>query len=41
MIEKLSARRPALEIRVKVLKDIATEIGVTLQLEQDSIAREK
>ncbi|XP_028805862.1 uncharacterized protein LOC114760736 [Neltuma alba] len=36
MIQKLSARRPALEIRLKVLKDIAAEIGVTLQLDQDS-----
>ncbi|KAF7819987.1 IST1-like protein [Senna tora] len=36
MIEKLSARRPALEIRMKVLKDTAREIGVTLELEQDS-----
>ncbi|KAI9085611.1 hypothetical protein K1719_032454 [Acacia pycnantha] len=35
MIQKLSARQPAMEIRLKVLKDIAAEIGVTLQLEQD------
>ncbi|XP_054807060.1 uncharacterized protein LOC129309485 [Prosopis cineraria] len=36
MILKLSATRPAMEIRLKVLKDIAAEIGVTLQLEQHS-----
>ncbi|XP_061348667.1 uncharacterized protein LOC133294033 [Gastrolobium bilobum] len=37
MIQKLSPRRPAMEIRMKALKHIATEVGVTLHLEQDPI----
>ncbi|KAI4346832.1 hypothetical protein L6164_007695 [Bauhinia variegata] len=36
MIQKLAARPAALEIRLKVLKNIADEIGVTLHLEQES-----
>ena len=36
MIQKLSNRRPAMEIKLKVLKDIAAEIGVTLQLKNES-----
>ncbi|XP_023912809.1 uncharacterized protein LOC112024403 [Quercus suber] len=36
MIQKLSARQPSLEIRLKMLKEIASEIGVTLQLEEDA-----
>ena len=36
MIQKLSARCPDTEIRLKVLEDIATEIGVILHLELGS-----
>jgi len=36
MIQKLSARQPSLEIRLKMLKEIASEIGVTLHLEEDA-----
>ncbi|XP_059452860.1 uncharacterized protein LOC132183439 [Corylus avellana] len=43
MIQKFSARQPSLEIRLKVLKGIASEIGVALYLEEDApvIAEEK
>ncbi|KAL4652144.1 hypothetical protein ACB092_01G211700, partial [Castanea dentata] len=33
---KLSARQPSLEVRLKMLKEIASEIGVTLHLEEDA-----
>lgn len=36
MIQKFSARQPSLEIRLKVLKGIASEIGVALYLEEDA-----
>ncbi|XP_062150727.1 uncharacterized protein LOC133859354 [Alnus glutinosa] len=36
IVQKLSARQPHLEIRLKVLKGIASEIGVTLYLEEDA-----
>jgi hypothetical protein len=36
MIQKLSTRQPSLEIRLKMLKEIASEIGVTLHLEEDA-----
>lgn len=38
MIQKLSARQPSLEIRLEVLKGLASEIGVTLSpyLEEDA-----
>ncbi|XP_075651593.1 uncharacterized protein LOC142622064 [Castanea sativa] len=36
MIQKLSARQPSLEVRLKMLKEIASEIGVTLHLEEDA-----
>ncbi|KAK7340977.1 hypothetical protein VNO77_21696 [Canavalia gladiata] len=35
MIQKLSRRHPGLEIKMRALKQIASEIGVTLSLEQD------
>ncbi|KAJ0043688.1 hypothetical protein Pint_18788 [Pistacia integerrima] len=35
IVQKLSARRPSLESRLKVLKEISAEIGVTLHLEED------
>ncbi|KAK7272904.1 hypothetical protein RIF29_13946 [Crotalaria pallida] len=35
MIQKLSPKRPAMEIKMKALKKIAAEIGVTLHFEQD------
>lgn len=34
MIQKLSVRQQSLETRLKVLKEIASEIGVTLHLEE-------
>lgn len=37
MIQKLSPRRPTMEIKMKALKQIASEIGVTLLLGQDPI----
>ncbi|TKY64777.1 IST protein [Spatholobus suberectus] len=37
MIQKLSQRCPTTEIKMKALKQIASEIGVTLRLEQDPI----
>ncbi|KAL5167710.1 IST1-like protein [Glycine soja] len=37
MIQKLSPRRPNMEIKMKALKQIASEIGVNLRLEQDPI----
>ncbi|KAJ0038600.1 hypothetical protein Pint_23292 [Pistacia integerrima] len=36
MIQKLSTRQPELENRMKVLKEIATENGIVLQLEEAS-----
>ncbi|CAJ1844744.1 unnamed protein product [Sphenostylis stenocarpa] len=35
MIQKLSPRRPTVEIKMKALRQIASEIGVNLRLEQD------
>ncbi|GAB4828887.1 hypothetical protein Ancab_018547 [Ancistrocladus abbreviatus] len=41
MIQKLSTRHPTLETRMKVLKEIASENGIILKLEEaDSIAAE-
>lgn len=41
MIRKLSARQPELDNRMKVLKEIATENGIVLQLEEVStVSRE-
>ncbi|ESW11140.1 hypothetical protein PHAVU_008G005200 [Phaseolus vulgaris] len=37
MIQKLSPKHPTMEIKMKVLKQIAAEIGVTLRLEQDKL----
>ncbi|XP_057757208.1 uncharacterized protein LOC130976375 [Arachis stenosperma] len=37
MIEKLSTRGPNMEIRMKALRQIAAEIGVTLHFEQEPI----
>lgn len=34
MIQKLSARMPSLEIRLRVLKEIASEENIVLQLEE-------
>lgn len=34
MMQKLSTRMPVLEIRVKVLKEIAAENSIVLQLEE-------
>ncbi|XP_058108009.1 uncharacterized protein LOC131251345 [Magnolia sinica] len=36
MIQKMSTRQPSLEIRLKVLKEIAAENGITLNLEEPS-----
>lgn len=36
MIQKLSTRMPSLESRMKALKDIASENGIVLQLEEAS-----
>lgn len=36
MIQKLSTRMPSLESRMKVLKEIAYENGIALQLEEAS-----
>lgn len=36
MVQKFSMRRPSLETRLKVLKLIASECGVTLDLEEDA-----
>lgn len=33
----MSTRMPSLEIRMKVLKDIASENGIVLQLEETSV----
>lgn len=33
MVQKLSTRQPNLESRMKMLKEIASEIGVVLQIE--------
>jgi len=35
MIQKLSTRQPSLEARMKVLKEIANENGITLKLEEE------
>jgi len=40
MIQKLSTRMPSLESRMKVLKDIASENGIVLQLEETSVSVE-
>ncbi|KAK7374927.1 hypothetical protein VNO80_08370 [Phaseolus coccineus] len=37
MIQKLSPKRPTMEIKMKALRQIASEIGVTLRLEQDKL----
>ncbi|XP_020224790.1 uncharacterized protein LOC109806714 [Cajanus cajan] len=37
MIQKLSPKRPTMEIKMKALKQIASEVGVTLSSEQDII----
>ncbi|QCE12955.1 uncharacterized protein LOC114184194 [Vigna unguiculata] len=37
MIQKLSPKRPTMEIKIKALKQIASEIGVTLRLEQEPV----
>ncbi|KAK7295804.1 hypothetical protein RJT34_18716 [Clitoria ternatea] len=39
MIQKLSSRHPVMEIKMKALKQIAKEIGVTLRLQQDPILK--
>ncbi|KAJ1443255.1 Vacuolar protein sorting-associated protein Ist1 [Sesbania bispinosa] len=41
MIQKISPRRLAMEIKMEALKQIAMEIGVTLHLEQDPINVDK
>ncbi|CAJ1932319.1 unnamed protein product [Sphenostylis stenocarpa] len=41
MIQKLSTRMPSLESRMKVLKDIASENGIVLQLEETSVSVEE
>lgn len=40
-MQKLSSRRPSLESRLKVLKEISAEIGITLHLEEDVLAAVK
>ncbi|XP_062106298.1 vacuolar protein sorting-associated protein IST1-like [Humulus lupulus] len=37
MVQKFSTRKPSFETRMKVLKEIASECGVTLDLEDDSV----
>lgn len=41
IIQKMSTRMPSLEIRMKVLKDIASENGIVLQLEETSVLVEE
>nr|ACU22774.1 unknown [Glycine max] len=41
MTQKLSTRMPSLESRMKVLKDIASENGIVLQLEETSVSVEE
>ncbi|KAL3037580.1 hypothetical protein AAZX31_01G076200 [Glycine max] len=41
MIQKLSTKMPSLESRMKVLKDIASENGIVLQLEETSVSVEE
>ncbi|XP_014519933.1 uncharacterized protein LOC106776964 [Vigna radiata var. radiata] len=41
MIQKLSTRMPGLESRMKVLKDIASENGIVLQLEVTAVSVEE
>ncbi|KAK7310036.1 hypothetical protein RJT34_07233 [Clitoria ternatea] len=41
MIQKLSTRMPSLESRMKVLKEIASENGIVLQLEEASVSVEE
>ncbi|PON93481.1 Vacuolar protein sorting-associated protein [Trema orientale] len=40
MVQKFSTRRPSIETRLKVLKEIASECGVTLDLEEDDPVNE-
>ncbi|KAL9272428.1 IST1-like protein [Drosera capensis] len=39
MIQKLSTRQPTLESKMNVLKDIASENGITLNLEEDTFVK--
>ncbi|XP_020208171.1 uncharacterized protein LOC109793112 [Cajanus cajan] len=41
IIQKMSTRMPSLEIRMKALKDIASENGIVLQLEETSVSVEE
>lgn len=41
MIQRLSTRQTSLESRLKVLKEIALESGITLQLEEDTLVTAK
>ncbi|KAK7368018.1 hypothetical protein VNO80_10040 [Phaseolus coccineus] len=41
MIQKLSTRMPRLESRIKVLKDIASQNGIVLQLEETTVSVEE
>ncbi|TKY69374.1 IST protein [Spatholobus suberectus] len=41
LIQKMSTRMPSLESRMKVLKDIASENGIVLQLEETSVSVEE